>query len=122
MPIHRDIDPVGRVVRTRVVDPLTVADIRKHAAAVRRSGCHDHLEMIDARAAGPVQLSIRDVLDMAHQARTSVGPQTMGRRALVVANDDNYRLGRVFAAIVVGWLRIGVFDDPAAAEAWLTSL
>jgi hypothetical protein len=119
MPIHREIDPIGRVVRTRIVNPLTIADIRQHVSAVRRENVQDYLEIIDARRAGRVQLSARDMLEIAHHARSSLGKHTVARRAFVVGDDHGFRLARTFASLVAGWVRVGVFEDARVAETWL---
>jgi hypothetical protein len=110
---------VGRLVRTRIVEPLTMADIRQHVGFVRRDSVHGFLEIIDARRAGRVQLSARDMLEIAHHARRTLGDRSVARRAFVVADQDGFRLARTFAALVAGWLRVGVFEDSRVAEKWL---
>jgi hypothetical protein len=119
MPIHRQVDPIGRLLHTRIIEPLTMADIRQHVSAVRSGRVHGYLEIIDARRAGRVQLSARDMLEIAHQARRALGHQSMARRAFVVGDQNGFRLARTFAALVSGWVRVGVFEDPRVAEAWL---
>ena len=96
-----------------------MADIRQHVNAVRSGSEHGYLEIIDARRAGRVQLSAKDMLEIAHQARRVLGDQSMGRRAFVVGDQDGFRLARTFASLVAGWVRVGVFEDPRLAEAWL---
>jgi hypothetical protein len=122
MPIHSEIDPIGRLVRTRIERPLTMADIRRHLGEVSGGSIHDCPELIDARQAGQVVLSPRDMLELAHQARRIVGDRPLPRRALVVADEDGFLLARTFAALVAGWVRVGVFEDPHSAETWLTGL
>jgi hypothetical protein len=121
MPIHSEIDPIGRLVRTRIERPLTPADIRRHLSEVSGGRVHDCPELIDARQAGHVMLSPRDMLELAHQARRIVGDRPLPRRAFVVADEDGFLLARTFAALVAGWVRIGVFDDPHSAESWLNA-
>jgi hypothetical protein len=119
MPILREIDPIGRVVRTRILEPLTIADIRQHVGAVSREKFEDYLELIDARRAGHVQLSARDMLEIAHHARRRLGRRGLARRAFVVGDDDGFRMARTFASLVAGWVRVGVFQDAQTAERWL---
>jgi hypothetical protein len=122
MPIHSEIDPLGHLVRTRIERPLTMADVRRHLDELSGAGVHGRPELIDIRQAGQVVLSPRDMLEMAHQARRMLGDRPLPRRALVVADEDGFLMARTFAALVAGWVRIGVFDDPHSAESWLTGL
>lgn len=119
VPIHSQVDPIGRCLRTRVVGPLTMADIRQHVGAVASGGVNSYTELIDAREAGTVTLSPKEMLEVAHQARRIVGDRPLERRAFVVSDDDGFMLARAFAALVAGWVRVGVFEDPQLAESWL---
>ena len=46
-------------------------------------------------------------------------PGFVARRAIVVQDDSSFGHARTFSSFVAGWLRMGVFDDPSAAETWL---
>lgn len=119
MPIHSRIDPIGRVVHTRIVHPFTTADVRRHVGAVSQDIVHDFRELIDAREVGRLQLTSRDLLEVAHQARTIADGRQLARRALVVSDDSGFMLARTLAALVAGWMRVGVFEDARLAAAWL---
>ena len=43
-------------------------------------------------------------------------------RAIVVKNVVHFGLARLAASMLAGWMRIGVFEDIASAEAWLNGL
>ena len=82
---------------------------------------HDYRELIDVRELGPVQLTSKELLDAVHQAREIAADRLLARRAFVVSDDDGFMMARAFAALVAGWVRVGVFEDSGAAQAWLDS-
>jgi hypothetical protein len=119
MPIHSEIDPIGRLVHTRIVRPLTGADLRQHVGAVAQETIHDYRELIDLRELGPMQITSKELLEAVHQAREMADGRSLARRAFVVSDDDGFMMARTFAALVAGWVRVGVFEDPRAAKSWL---
>jgi hypothetical protein len=121
MPIHSEIDPIGRLVHTRIVHPLTGADVRRHVGTVAQESIKEYRELIDVRELGPVHLTSKDVLQAVHQAREIADGRALARRAFVVSDDEGFVMARTFAALVAGWVRVGVFEDPRAARAWLDS-
>jgi hypothetical protein len=119
MPFQREFDLDDRVLRTTIVGPVTLYDIDDHLKAIRRRRGESRPELIDARLAEPGSLTPRSLLLVAHRARFLMGHRALGRRAVVVSSDSAFIVARRFAAFVAGWLRIGVFDDMEAAEAWV---
>jgi len=119
MPVHSEIDPIGRLVHTRVVRPLTEAEVRQHVDAVAQESIYEYRELIDVRELGPLRMSPREMLQVVDQARQLAYGRPLARRAFVVSDDDGFMLARTFASLVAGWVRVGVFEDPGAAEAWL---
>jgi hypothetical protein len=119
MPIYRELDSVERVLRTTVTSPVTLNDIRQHVGAVRRSGSLGIPEIIDVRLSGSSSVSKHQLLSLAHQARRSLADRTPARRAIVVGSESAFGTARLFAALVAGWLRFGVFEDLVAAEEWV---
>jgi hypothetical protein len=56
---------------------------------------------------------------VAHRSRDWLGQHAPARRAIVVSSDQDFGTARTFAALVAGWLRLGVFEDMDEAETWL---
>jgi hypothetical protein len=119
MPIRRQVCKVERVMRTHIEGVVTFDDIREHVLHVRRSGTHHYPEVIDARAVDGINWSPRDLIRLAHMARTNLGQHEVARRAVVVSSETHFGLARIFSSLVAGWMRVGVFTDSHSADAWL---
>lgn len=121
MPFSSSLAPGRRILRTTISFPLTFADIRQHVSAVRRDGTWAFPELVDARDIGRVDFSARDMLGVAHFVRDALGQRPVAPRAVVVDTDRGFMIGRVFSALVAGWIRVGIFEELAAAEDWLAA-
>lgn len=121
MPFASTFVPEQLLVRTTISFPLTFADIRGHVDAVRRDGSWVYPELVDARKLGRVDFSARDMLSVSHFVRDQLGTRPVAPRAVVVDTPRGFMIGRVFASLVAGWIRIGIFEDVETAEDWLAS-
>ena len=118
MPIERQLCPVTRVLRTTLSGPVTIGELREHLAEVHRTEGHRHPEMIDARTATP-SFHPSDLTRLASLGRQVFADLRLAPRAVVVDNIIHFGMARVFAAIAASWVSLTVFDEMAAAEAWL---
>jgi hypothetical protein len=121
MPFTSSFVPERQLLCTTISFPLTFADIRAHVDAVRRDGTWVYPELVDARDIGRVDFSARDMLGVAHFVRDRLGQRPVAPRAVVVNTARGFMIGRVFASLVAGWIRIGIFEDMEAAEDWLVA-
>ena len=121
MPFASTIMPGSRLLRTRITFPLSFLDIRRHADMVRRDGTWAYAELVDARAIGRVDFSARDLIGVARAVREILGERPLAPRAVIVDTERGFMMGRVFAGLVAGWCRIGIFEDAATAEDWLAA-
>jgi hypothetical protein len=120
MPIRREVCKIERILHTSIEAPVSVEEVHHHVLQVRRSGTHGYPELVDARRAGVVDWTPRELMSLAWSAATTLRGHEMARRAVVVDSEANFGLARVFSSCVAGWMRVGVFTDRAAAHAWLT--
>jgi len=107
-----------RVLRTTLSGPVTIGELREHLAEVHRMEGHRHPEMIDARTATP-SFHPTDLTKLASLGRQTFAETKMAPRAVVVNNVIHFGMARVFGAIAANWVSMSVFDEMAAAEAWL---
>ena len=63
----------------------------------------------------------RELMRFAQDIRAMFGSASPAPRAVVVDGLVYFGMARLFASLVAGWIRIGVFDDMEAAESWLAS-
>jgi hypothetical protein len=61
------------------------------------------------------------MLAVARFVRAALGARPASPCAIVVSRARGFTLARAFASFVAGWMRVGVFDDLAAAEDWLVT-
>jgi len=119
MPITRSLDSAAAVLRTTVTGQISFHDVKRHLGAVRDLNAFRYPELIDARGVDRAMLSPRELLALALDVHDALGDTPTARRAVVVDSDANFGVARVFSSLVAGRIRLGVFDDPAAAEEWL---
>ena len=117
MPIIRALE--DGLIRTVVANFVTLDDICQHIHQSRVTGEFEFPELVDARQAVPVSLSVNDLMKIASVVKASLGDQTPGRRAIVVNTDENLRLARAFATLASPWIPVAIFDNMAHAETWL---
>ena len=121
MPFTSSFVPERQLLRTTISFPLTFADIRAHVDALRRDGTWVYSELVDARNVGRVDFAARDMLGVAHFVRDQLGQRPVAPRAVVVSTARGFLIGRVFASLVAGWIRIGIFENLDEAEEWLAA-
>jgi len=121
MPLDTTFSPERRLVLATVSFPLTFVDIRAHIEMMRRTGHWVYPELVDARNLGRIDFSARDMLSISHLVRERLGERPIAPVAVVVDSPRAFMLGRVFASLVAGWIRIGMFEDMAEAEGWLAA-
>jgi hypothetical protein len=117
MPLSRTIDPRDRFLRTTLTAPLGLRDIESHLNVVFSVGVEACPELIDARQVGSPDVSVRQV--MMTLRHFGLGREQFAPRALVVSSEALFALARTVAALVSGWVRIGVFYDADLARDWL---
>ena len=100
---------------------VTVDEIRDHFAEVRRAGDHAIPELVDARMA-TVGFGTRDMMKLADVGQEIFGGVHLAPRAVVVRGVVYFGMARLFASMSAQWVRISVFDNIAAAEAWLAAV
>jgi len=119
MPIQAGLDSTTNVFRTTISGTVTVADVTQHLAIVRQVGAYQYPGLIDARGAHTVTFGTRELMKIAHHARYLLETTEPAPRAVVVDGLVHFGMARLFASLVAGWVRVGVFDDAEHAEAWL---
>ena len=120
MPITGSLDPSTQVFRTTLSGTITLKDLSRHIATAQLIGAHEYPGLVDARGAQAVQFGPRDLMRFAHHAREILERGTPAPRAVVVDGMMHLSLARLFSSLVAGWMRVGVFECPQAAEAWLS--
>jgi hypothetical protein len=119
MPITGALDQSANVFRTTISGRLSISDLSQHITTVRRLRAHEYPGLVDARGVHTLTFSRRDLMRFAQDLRTLFGAASPAPRAVVVDGLVYFGMARLFASLVAGWIRIGVFDDVADAEAWL---
>lgn len=119
MPISYNIDRTQRKLSTIVVGRVTVDEILGHLEAVQKENALSYPELIDANGAERPSLSATDVWKAASAVRNRSLPKEIGPRAVIVHDDLQYGLTRIFTNIVSGHFPIEAFRDQEKAEAWL---
>jgi hypothetical protein len=122
MPIRGALDPSALVFRTTLTGTVTIADLSQHISTVRRIRAYQYPGLVDARSVHRLTFNGRDLMRFAHQLRDELGTTSPAPRAVVVDGLVHFGMARLFASLVAGWIRVGVFDDLEAAEAWLSGI
>ena len=121
MPIHGALDPSVHMFRTTLTGRISIADLSRHITAVQRLRAHEYPGLVDARGVHTLTFNRRELMRFAQDIRAMFGSASPAPRAVVVDGLVYFGMARLFASLVAGWIRIGVFDDMEAAETWLAS-
>ena len=123
MPIERRFDDATRVLWTTMREGLTVNDLQQHIDAVNALAGHQYCEIVDTRGAEPL-FSAREFPTLASYGRRLFGHLSMAPRAVIVSENDlmSFGLARLFAALVSPWVTVRVFDNVAAAVAYIEGI
>jgi hypothetical protein len=121
MPISAALDPQSRVFRTTLSGIVTLTDLSQHLATVRQLGAHQYPGLVDARGVHTLWFGRRDLAKFADELNNALAASGAAPRAVVVSDTVHFGMARMFATLVSGWIRVGVFDDMQAAEEWLTT-
>jgi hypothetical protein len=121
MPINGALDPASQVFRTTLTGRVSIADLNQHIVSVHRLRAHEYPGLVDARGVDTLTFNRRELMRFARDLRSLFGNAYPAPRAVVVDGLVYFGMARLFAALVAGWIRIGVFDDLEAAESWLES-
>lgn len=119
MPISFKIDASRRRVSTYVTGFVTVLEVIGHFEVARREGFLPYSELIDASSIINPTLSVADLWNIATTLRKMKSEGNFGSRAVWVANDINFVLAHMFAALMSGFIHMRVFHDQITAEEWL---
>ena len=119
MPIHGALDPSAQFFRTTLTGRISIADLSEHVASACRLSAHEYPGLVDARGVHTLTFGRRDLIRFAQDIRAAFVGATPAPRAVVVDGLVYFGMARLFASLVAGWIRIGVFDDLETAEDWL---
>jgi hypothetical protein len=119
MPIQADLDHPDGVIRTKVLDPVRLQQIRAHLKTLRETRSFQYPELVDARDLSGMKLSMDELKAIARAARNTLGHAPVADRAVIVKGERAFRKARVVSALTAGWMRLGVFDRSQDAENWL---
>ena len=119
MPINGALDPSAHLFRTTLTGRISIADLSQHVATAQRLRAHEYPGLVDARGVHTLTFSRRELIRFAQDIRATFGGASLAPRAVVVDGLVYFGMARLFASLVAGWIRIGVFDDMEAAENWL---
>ena len=122
MPIRGALDPNAQVFRTTLSGTVTLTDLSQHLATARQLRAYQYPGLVDARGVHTLRFTGRELMRFTHQLKDVLGPAGPAPRAVVVGDVVHFGMARLFAGLVAGWIRIGVFDDLAAAEDWLSGV
>lgn len=118
MPIRRRLDPEKHLIRTTITGSVSYDELREHLAAVHEMQGAGMRELIDTRGATPA-FSARDLPKLAEYGQQLFAGGRMAPRAVVVSGVIHFGIARLFASLAAPWVKVSVFDDIAAAEAWI---
>lgn len=121
MPINGALDPSAQMFRTTLTGRVSIADLSQHVATAKRLGAHEYPGLVDARGVHTLTFNRRELMRFAQDIRATFDAASLAPRAVVVDGLVYFGMARLFASLVAGWIRIGVFDDMEAAETWLAS-
>jgi hypothetical protein len=121
MPISGVLDSERKVFRTEVSGVVTIPELSEHLVAARRAEAYRHPGLVDARGVHTIDFTNRDLMKLAHELKRMIAATGPAPRAVVVDGLVHFGMARLFASLVAGWLRVGVFDDEEEALRWLTA-
>jgi len=119
MPIQGALDPSAHVFRTTISGRISIEDLSRYTAMAQRHRSYEYPGLVDARGVHAITFSRRELIRFAQDVRVSFGGASLAPRAVVVEGLVFFGMARLFASLVAGWLRIGVFEDVETAEHWL---
>lgn len=119
MPISYKINSTRQRVFTQVTGTVTALEVIGHFEVARREGFLPYSELIDASSIAHPTLSVAELWNVAATLRNLQSRGNFGLRAVLVANDANFVLAHMFAALLAGYIQMRVFHDRTAAEEWL---
>lgn len=120
MPISWAVDPEKRIVFSTWVGDISIADLRKHWAAV--------LSDPQARAVARTVADLREatlnfsgaeLMQAVHEVALPALAGLAWKNALVVARPDQYGVSRQFQVFSEAVSRDAIFEDPASAVQWV---
>ena len=118
MPIRRRLDSEKNLLRTTITGDVTFDELRDHLSAVHAMKGAGMRELIDTRGATPA-FSARELPKLAEFGQQLFADGRMAPRAVVVSGVIHFGIARLFASLTAPWVKVSVFDDLAAAEAWI---
>ena len=119
MPFQLEVQAAEGIVRATATGHIQFEDIHQHMARVRQAGAARLPELIDVTRADSVAFTMRDLLSLAAHAYAEFGGGFMAPRAIVVGSRRHFEWARIFAALVAGWMSVGVFTERREAMLWL---
>jgi hypothetical protein len=119
MPLCRTIDSRDRFLHTTLTSPISLRDVEGHLNVVFGMGVQACPELIDAREIDPDGVTMRQVITTLRHF--GLGREQFAPRALVVSSEPLFAIARIVAALVSGWVQLGVFYDADLAREWLMS-
>ena len=121
MPIRRKLDSGNHLLRTTITGAVTITDLREHLTAVHEMQGADLRELIDTRGAS-LAFSARELPKLAEHGQKLFSGGAMAPRAIVVTGVIHFGMARLFASLVAPWVKVSVFDNLDAAEAWVEAM
>ena len=122
MPIKLTISHPTQLVIAVAEGEIGRADIDAYLSAVNSAGALPYRKIFDISATSPTALTVTDIQSIAARVRDYTKIHAMGPIAIVVANDANFDLARVFNAETKAARPLRIFRDGVAARAWLDRL
>ncbi len=119
MPIVRRLDAATQILHTRIFGRVSLDDMREHFTAVHEMGGQKYPELIDSRGVTELGFTARDLPGLADMGRKLFAEGYTAPRAIIVTGLMYFGMARIFSTFAAPWVRIAVFDNPAAAESWL---
>ena len=121
MSIKRRLDPENHLLRTTISGRVTMDELLLHLTELHESQGAGFRELIDSRGAS-IGFSARDLPKLAEHGRRLFGGAPMAPRAIVVTGVIHFGMARLFASLAAPWVKMSVFDNMPAAEAWVEAM
>lgn len=122
MPIKLTISHITQLVIAVVEGDIERADFDGYLSALNSAKAISYRKIFDASAASAHALSVEDIQALAARARDYAKIHAVGPFAIVVANDENLELARLFGVETDTARPLRIFRDRDAARAWLDRL
>ena len=119
MPIVRRLDAATQILHTRIFGRVSLDDMREHFNEVHQMGGQKYPELIDSRGVTELDFTARDLPGLADMGRKLFAEGYTAPRAIIVTGLMYFGMARIFSTFAAPWVRIAVFDNPAAAASWL---